>query len=379
MIYSFFYLSDAPRSWGLYFQDSASPQMEALVELHNIIMYYLVIILFSVGWILISVVKNYAYTNNPISNKYVNHGKFVPAKKCSNIKIHNYLNTYIRTYTTSNNSPKIDTYKTIPSNLANIKYTAFYSDIDTFKKAIKDENKGKSGIYMLTNKITGGFYVGQSIDLRKRFIRYFNISYLNSRKELVISRALIKYGYSNFSATILEYCDESLLDLREQYYFDILKPNYNIQKIAGGSSKGLILSKETKDKISKSLKGVYIGDKSYWYNKGMTEQTKELMSLKKKGEHNPFYGKLHREESKEIMRKKALGRKHSEETKITMATKRGNPLNIYEKCTSEEFKFIGSFVSARRAGKFLEISGSTIIKYMNSGAIFKDRYKFSSK
>ena len=26
---------DAPRAWGLYFQDSASPQMEALVELHE--------------------------------------------------------------------------------------------------------------------------------------------------------------------------------------------------------------------------------------------------------------------------------------------------------------------------------------------------------
>jgi hypothetical protein len=26
---------DAPRPWGLYFQDSAAPQMEALVELHD--------------------------------------------------------------------------------------------------------------------------------------------------------------------------------------------------------------------------------------------------------------------------------------------------------------------------------------------------------
>lgn len=39
---------DAPRPWGLYFQDSASPQMEGLVELHNNIMFYLIIILFVV-------------------------------------------------------------------------------------------------------------------------------------------------------------------------------------------------------------------------------------------------------------------------------------------------------------------------------------------
>nr|ATI20566.1 endonuclease [Ophiognomonia clavigignenti-juglandacearum] len=56
-----------------------------------------------------------------------------------------------------------------------------------------------------------------------------------------------------------------------------------------------------------------------------------------------------------------------------------SPVNIYEKCSGEGFKLIGSFVSARRAGNFLGISGSTIIKYRNSGAIFKDRYKFSSR
>ncbi len=33
-------LCDAPRSRGTYFQDSATPQMEALVELHDNIMFY---------------------------------------------------------------------------------------------------------------------------------------------------------------------------------------------------------------------------------------------------------------------------------------------------------------------------------------------------
>jgi len=42
-------LCDAPRPWGIYFQDSGSPQMEGLVELHDNIMFYLVIILFGVG------------------------------------------------------------------------------------------------------------------------------------------------------------------------------------------------------------------------------------------------------------------------------------------------------------------------------------------
>jgi hypothetical protein len=52
--------SGAIKSWGLYFQDTANPQMEALVELHDNIMFYLVIILFGVAWIILSIIRNYA-------------------------------------------------------------------------------------------------------------------------------------------------------------------------------------------------------------------------------------------------------------------------------------------------------------------------------
>jgi len=68
---------DTPRPWGLYFQDSATPQMEGLVELHDNIMFYLVIILFSVGWMLISIVRNYVSSKSPISHKYLNHGTLI--------------------------------------------------------------------------------------------------------------------------------------------------------------------------------------------------------------------------------------------------------------------------------------------------------------
>ena len=76
----YYYLSehcDAPQPWGVYFQDSASPQMEALVELHDNIMFYLVIILFGVAWIMVSIIRNYIFTRSPISNKYLNHGTLI--------------------------------------------------------------------------------------------------------------------------------------------------------------------------------------------------------------------------------------------------------------------------------------------------------------
>lgn len=372
---------DAPRAWGLYFQDSASPQMEALVELHNNIMFYLVIILFGVGWILLSIIRNYVNSKNAISNKYLNHGKNVPVQKYSKFNIKTPLNNkvfmFVRTYSTKKGNQQADT-KVSNQHNNNTSTPIVYENAYSMKKAIINENIGKSGIYMWTNSLTGDIYIGQSADLSKRFRKHFTISYIKSRNELIISRALIKYGYANFSVAVLEYCDKSDLCVREQYYLDKFNPQYNILKIAG-SSLGFKHSEETKGKISKALKGIFAGDKSALFDRNHTEETRKKMSLKKGGENNPLYGKTHSENTKELMRQKALNRKHYCETKDKMSKTRGNPVNIYEKCSEKGFELIGSFVSARRAGNFLGISGSTVIRYMHSGGIYKDRYKFSSK
>ena len=68
---------DAPRPWGIYFQDSATPQMEGIVELHDNILFYLVIILFGVGWLLVTIIKDYTNTESPISHKYLSHGTLI--------------------------------------------------------------------------------------------------------------------------------------------------------------------------------------------------------------------------------------------------------------------------------------------------------------
>jgi cytochrome c oxidase subunit 2 len=40
-----FIFFDAPTPWGVYFQDSATPLMEILIELHDYIMYFMLGIL----------------------------------------------------------------------------------------------------------------------------------------------------------------------------------------------------------------------------------------------------------------------------------------------------------------------------------------------
>jgi group I intron endonuclease len=251
------------------------------------------------------------------------------------------------------------------------------------RKSIIKDNKNKSGIYKWTNKLTNDIYIGQSVDLAKIFIRYFNLSYLKNRETLIISRALIKYGYSNFSLQILEYCDIADLREREQYYLDKLNPKYNILKIAE-SSLGHKLTEETKAKISKSIflkkkMGIYLNEKSALYGRTHSEETRALMAIKKFGANNPLFGKTHTEESKELMRQKALGRKHSEETLLKMSASKGYLVNIHEKCDSKGFQLIGNFVSIRRVAKFLGISSNTVRLYINSGEIFKDRYKFTGE
>jgi group I intron endonuclease len=362
--------------------------MEALVELHDNIMFYLVIILFGVAWVLISVVRNYVNSKSPISNKYLNHGRNVPIQKYPYVKFsfRNKALTSVRTYSTHNNITTLA--KALDVLDLNNKSSALpcttsiklYNNAYTMKKDIISENKGKSGIYMWTNLLTGDIYVGQSIDLSKRFRKYF---VLKSKEGFIITRALVKYGYVNFSISILEYCDKSILIEREQHYLDSLQPKYNILKLAG-SSLGYTHTQESKDKTSKALAlgsdGVYTGSKSPLFGRTHSEETIAKMSLNRAGEKNPFYGKLHNEKTIEVMKEKALNRKHTCETKDKMSKSHGegtSPVNIYEKCSSENFELIGSFVSARRAAKFLDMSGSTVIRYMNSGHVFKERYKFS--
>ena len=365
--------ADVPLAWGLYFQDGASPSFEGIVDLHNRIMFYLVVILFGVTWVMLSIIWNFNKSQNKLVYRYLNHGIYVPIQKCSkfdNTILKNKIYIPRRSYTTLSSDSLDNNY---------INQVKVYKDAYDMRKDILKENKGKSGIYMLTNKLTNDIYIGQSIDISKRFRNYFNLSYIKSKGSFRINRALIKYGYSNFSVTILEYCDKSNLILREQYYFNKLNPQYNILKISG-SSWDFKHSEKTKTKISKSLKEIYKKEKSALFGRTHTEETRKLMSLKKAKNNNPLFGKTHSKDTIELMRQKALGRIHSEETKLKMSAVRGNPVNIYEKCSSasEGFKLIGSFVSARRAGKFLDISGSTVIRYMNSGDIFKERYKFSS-
>lgn len=137
-----------------------------------------------------------------------------------------------------------------PSVILVVAPMVIYPNLDLSKKKICEDNKRKSGIYRFTNRTNGKQYIGSSIDLRRRMLEYLSFNFLNKHESMAICHALLKYGYSGFSMDILEYCDPSILIERENYYFQLLSPEYNIVKVAGNPPMlGLKHSEESKAKI----------------------------------------------------------------------------------------------------------------------------------
>jgi hypothetical protein len=84
--------------------------------------------------------------------------------------------------------------------------------------------------------------------------KYFNTNHLLKQNYMYICRALLKHGYPNFSLTILEYCEPSKYLEREDYYFQLLKPEYNTAKKPGSPMSGRTHSDESKKRISETKK-----------------------------------------------------------------------------------------------------------------------------
>ena len=126
------------------------------------------------------------------------------------------------------------------------KIEQIYNNLEDNKNRILKEQQGKSGVYLLTNTITFDICVGSSVNLGRRFKEYLTLSHISKpvRKNTIIHRALIKYGYSNFQLEIIEYCNPDNCIKLEQKYLDLLQPTYNILKKAG-SSKGYKHTLET--------------------------------------------------------------------------------------------------------------------------------------
>lgn len=80
---------------------------------------------------------------------------------------------------------------------------------------------------------------------------YYNENELY-RNPRPIKDALIKYGHQSFTLEILEYCSKNELLEREQFYLDLLIPEYNVLKHAY-SLLGFKHSEETIEKLKTKI------------------------------------------------------------------------------------------------------------------------------
>jgi len=157
----------------------------------------------------------------------------------------------------------------------------------------------KSGIYAIWNSITNKIYVGQAVNISKRW--------KNHKIELKLNRHTNKYLQSAYNKDrlflvfyVLEFCEptQEILDKREQYHMDLYdssnrEKGYNLCPTAGGSPLGYKHSDETLEKWSKQRKGKIRGPearaaiKAGWEkrraNGPVSEETKRKLSESHKG------------------------------------------------------------------------------------------------
>lgn len=114
-----------------------------------------------------------------------------------------------------------------------------------------------SGIYSITNILSGKKYIGYSINIKRRWKCHKVDLRSNNHGNEHLQKSWNKYGEENFKFEILEECSESILPEREHYWATLLDVHniqygYNIQPT--NCDGRMVISQQTREKISKSLR-----------------------------------------------------------------------------------------------------------------------------
>lgn len=136
-----------------------------------------------------------------------------------------------------------------------------------------------SGIYQITNRLSGESYIGSAMNLKGRWQRHLRALHRGQHHNRHLQRAFDKHGESALVFSVLEDIEEaSQLIPREQYYLDMLNPEYNIAQIAG-STLGCRHSLEACARMSEARKG----DQGSFYGKHHNPKTRVKISMALKG------------------------------------------------------------------------------------------------
>lgn len=209
-------------------------------------------------------------------------------------------------------------------------------------------------IYKITSP-TGKIYIGQTIDIKTRKCKYQNA---NCKNQTRLYNSIKKYGWENHSFEILEEIKIENLSEKEIYYikyFDSFKKGLNCT-IGGEGNSGRKLTKETREKMKKSAIG-----------KKQSKETIEKRVAKLKG-------KKRSQEFKQRLSIIKKGRKLSEETKEKLRLinlGKQTPISIPCKITNLKTKQSWEAPSITKLSKICNLSVSTI-KRIKIGKVTKN-------
>lgn len=100
------------------------------------------------------------------------------------------------------------------------------------------------GIYKITNTINGSFYIGSSLNVKHRMAVHKCKSMWKQIPSNKMYQEMKTIGVDKFQFEIIEECSKEILRDREQYYIELLKPNYNNLYAKGINQERRRLSKE---------------------------------------------------------------------------------------------------------------------------------------
>jgi group I intron endonuclease len=158
---------------------------------------------------------------------------------------------------------------------------------------------------------------------------------------MIIYKALLAHGFENFTLEILEYCEPSVLIEREQYYIDLLNPEYNILKIAGSR----LGAKHTIEAIAKIKAGALNRSKE-----ALAKNLEHLNKLNSSQEHKEHLIKLN--------------------TSLEQIAKTAHPIIVLNTLTEKSFEFR----SITQAAKFLEVHPEIIRRHIVKEKLYLDKY-----
>lgn len=191
------------------------------------------------------------------------------------------------------------------------------------------------GIYYIKNNQNNKLYIGQSVNVEKRFQQHKSMLKHNRHENEYLQSSWNKYGENSFEFNVIECCNENELDDLEKKYineFQTMDRHYGYNLESGGSI-NKHMSDASKAKMSIAKQGLYDGANNPMFGVHLTlsEERKKALSERFSGNGNPMYG-VHLKMSDEQRLKRSemfsgnknpfYGKHHTDEAKRKMSEKK---------------------------------------------------------